>query len=160
MKALAAAVWSATLLSGLKPVQATQASLTPGTAVLDPFTTTAYVVEKARADGRLAFCQLRVGVFEPGRPDAARLILAVADPPAVVHPTLNPAKLLDPSQKDLIFAVLDDRLALCAAKFFDGALLTDLPPAWHANSRDEAELTERLAALARRHGLTAVVKTS
>lgn len=128
------------LLSAALPSGGGASATSAGPLVLDPFVTPAYVVMEAHASGRAAFCHIRAGVWQPGRPDSARLARAAtavpAHPAELVHfgaPATVETGLrwLSPDWWALAATVLEDRLELCAAKGFDGAVLTDFGPSRH-----------------------------
>jgi hypothetical protein len=89
--------------------------------VLDPFRTTAQEVARWHADGTAVVCQLRAGVWEPGRPDASRV-----DPSLLGDTATADARWLDVRRIDALSELLRDRLALCAGKGFDGVALADV----------------------------------
>ena len=113
-------VWPATAV--LDP------SLTPATAVLDPFLTPAYAVAEIRDSGRAAFCRIEADRWRPGQPDSARLLAAAVPATAnhdgqVVTTVDDGSRPLEPGRWRLTADVLVDRLAVCEAKGFTGAVI-------------------------------------
>jgi hypothetical protein len=153
--ALAVGSTVATVLSGLSwPATQPQRPDTgppPASTVesLDPFADVAMTVRSlhGRAD-----CLLRAGVWEPFRPDAARF------DPALIGAAAPIGRWLDIRQRAPIAAIVDDRLALCVAKGFDGVRFTAIDGYVHdtgfpLTAADQAAFNANLAALARARGL-------
>lgn len=97
---------------------------TGGVVVLDPFTTAAGEVAALQAMEASVACQLRVDVWEPDLPDAARF------PPSALGALTGAApgeRRLDPRAWPEIAPVLSDRLRLCRDKGFDAVDLHGEP---------------------------------
>jgi hypothetical protein len=92
--------------------------------VRDAFTATAHEVTELRRAGMVPVCQVRVAVWEPGRPDAARF-------PARVRAGATGAgdgeQWLDVRAWDTLAPVISDRLRLCREK---GFAVADLGREW------------------------------
>jgi hypothetical protein len=121
--------------------------------VLDPFVTGEDEVWQLHAGGHAAVCQLRAGVWETTRPDAARLDTTLLGEAAGAG-----ARWLDARRPDDLAEALGDRLALCAGKGFDGVVLADLdgyayPTGFPLTEDDQLRFNAAVVAIARRHGL-------
>lgn len=124
---------------------------------LDPFTTTARVVASIHARRRVAVCHLRIGVWEPDRPDADRFDRDVI---GAFVAGAGPQRWLDVRRWDALAEVLGDRLSLCAAKGFDGVALSDVEGYGYSTGfplvyADQATFNGYVIGLARRHRLVA-----
>jgi hypothetical protein len=154
IKLLAVVVPVATLLSGLyqpRPVAG------PGrdTQVLDPFADVAGTVAALHRQRNRTACQLRAGVWEPDRPDARRFDPALLGAPA------DQGRWLDIRQLVSLATIIDDRLALCVAKGFDGVAFTAVDGYRHATGfplteADQAAFNRAITGLARQRGLVVV----
>jgi hypothetical protein len=128
--------------------------------VLDPFLAGEAEVSGLHAHRRAAVCQLRAGVWESGRPDAARLDATLIGDSAPAG-----ARWLDVRRVAELSDAISDRMALCAGKGFDGVVLADLdgyarPTGFPLTAGDQLRFNAATVALARRHGLrVAVVAT-
>jgi hypothetical protein len=111
-------LWAA---SDTSTVESTIVDSNAAVVVLDPFSASAQTVGDLHHRQRAAVCLLRAGVWEPVRPDAARFDVATIGAPAP-----SGGRWVDVRRWDLLSPILTDRLALCAAKGFDGAALLDL----------------------------------
>jgi hypothetical protein len=125
------------------------------TVTLDAFTATAGQVARLRADGARPVCRLRVAVWEPHRPDAARFpSAALAD-----HVGLFGDRWLDIRRWDTIAPVLADRMRLCRQKGFELVRLGDdwaHPGGVGLTGADWQRFGARVNALADEHGLALV----
>jgi hypothetical protein len=122
-------------------------------AVRDVLTTTAHEVNQLRRAGEVPVCQVRVAVWEPGRPDAARV------PPSVrAGPTGGAAgeQWLDIRAWDDLAPVLSDRIRLCREK---GFTVVTFGPDWGGSAgvgltgADWQRFGQRVRGLATEHGL-------
>jgi len=125
--------------------------------VLDPFTTSEHLVWRVHATGRAAVCQLRAGVWEAGRPDEPRVDRALLG--AAASPG---SQWLDVRDWSRLSEVLRDRLALCAAKGFDGVALANLdgyarPTGFPITAADQLRFNTAVVGLAHRYGLVVAV---
>ncbi len=161
IRLLSLGLWTATLVAALHQtplwLERTDQS-TVDSEFLDPFTTAVDAVDAVHESGRRAMCVLRAGVWEPGRPDAARFI-------AVPRGSQAPGggRWLDIRAWDLLAEPLTDRLALCAAKKFDGVLLVDLdgwaqPTGFPLSRTDQLRFNTAVAEAARGEGLRVSVR--
>jgi hypothetical protein len=121
--------------------------------VLDAFTATAYEVDRRRGDGQRPVCRLRVAVWEPHRPDAARF------PAEVLGETtgLFGDRWLDIRQWHTGAPMLSDRLRLCQEKGFAVVRWDDdwgHPGGLGLTDDDWDEFRIQVAALAAANGLT------
>lgn len=139
-------------------------AVSPATAVLDPFLTPAYAVAEIRGTGRAAFCSIEANRWRPGRPDSARLLAAAA--PAAVKPVREHRLVttvddgwrpLDPDRWRLAADVLVDRLAVCAAKGFTGAVISVGDEPGSGPTRVPDQLVQTLVREANQRGLVVVL---
>ncbi len=139
--------------SEMRPAQAPPES--GHTVTLDAFTATAGQVARLHADGARPVCRLRVAVWEPHRPDAARFPSAVlAD-----HLGLFGDRWLDIRRWDTLAPVLSDRMRLCRQKGFELVRLGDdwaHPGGVGLTGTDWQRFGARVDALADEHGLALV----
>jgi hypothetical protein len=125
--------------------------------VLDPFTTSEHVVSGVHATGRAAVCRLRAGVWEAGRPDQARV-----DPSLIGAAASADSHWLDVREFSRLSEALSDRLALCAAKGFDGVALANLdgyarPTGFPITAADQLRFNTAVVAMAHSYGLVVAV---
>ena len=121
--------------------------------VLDPFADVAATVAAVHDRGGRADCELRAGLWEPGRPDAARFDAAL------LGEATGPGRWLDIRALGPLLVILDDRVALCVAKGFDGVRFTALDGYRHRTGfpltgADQAAFNRALTGLARGRGLS------
>jgi hypothetical protein len=152
IKLLAVVVAVASVLNGLSRIRPVPAA-DSGVEVLDPFADVAGTVATLHLRHQRAVCELNAGVWEPGRPDAARFDAAL------LGASTDEGRWLDIRQVGPLTRILDDRLALCTAKGFDGVSLRALDGYRHATGfplteADQARFNEAVSVLARRRGLS------
>lgn len=137
---------------GRQPAPPAAATTAVTTAVtLDPFASTASDVARHHHDGHVVQCELRIGVWEPGRPDADRYPVELLGSSATAG-----ARWIDIRRWDILAPILADRLKLCLAKGFDGVVMIDLtgPRSGFALTDDDRTvLRRRVTELARTLGL-------
>ena len=125
--------------------------------VLDPFTTSEHIVWRVHATRRAAVCRLRAGVWESGRPDESRV------DPSLLGANAGPdGRWLDIRDWSRVAELIGDRLALCAAKGFDGAALANLdgyarPTGFPITATDQLRFNTALVHAARSYGLLVAV---
>jgi len=153
IKLLAVVVTVASILSGLSRERPVAAPRSSTVEVLDPFADVAVTVASLHRRHQQAECLLRAGVWEPERPDAARF------DPALVGSDAGGGRWLDIRASAAIAPIIDDRLALCVAKGFDGVLFTALDVYLHdtgfrLTAADQAVFNRGVSELASRRGLS------
>jgi hypothetical protein len=125
IRLLGLSVWTAALVMAMlrEPAWPDRAgeSTVDSAIFLDPFSTSAHMVDSVHRRRQSAMCVLRAGVWESDRPDAARFAPALRGSQA-----RDGGSWLDIRAWALLAEPLTDRLALCATKGFDGVLLADL----------------------------------
>ena len=84
---------------------------------IDAFETSAPLVAKLHDLGRHLVCYIDAGSWEKGRPDADRYPASVKGKAMAGWPG---ERWLDIRQVDVLAPILEDRIAMCAAKCFDG----------------------------------------
>jgi hypothetical protein len=149
--ALAVGSTVATVLSGL-PRPAVNPRSDSTVEALDPFADVAATVRSLHRQHQRADCLLRAGLWEPSRPDAARF------DPTLLGAATPDGRWLDIRRREPIAAIVDDRLALCVAKGFDGVRFTAIDGYLHdtgfpLTASDQAAFNATVAALARARGL-------
>lgn len=152
--------------------------------VLDAFDTTIEEVRLLRERGRRVMCYVRVGVYEPDRPDATRYPLSAIGRPAGrpgarsvasrANPDTDPGtdsgtdpstdpppggRWLDIRQWSALEPILADRFRLCRGKGFQAVLPDDMdgyahPSGFPLTFDDQLTFNRRVAELARRTGLS------
>jgi hypothetical protein len=139
-------------LSGWPRGGGNPAASPPTVQVLDPFDDVAGTVAALHRQHNRADCQLRAGVWEPGRPDAGRF------DPSMLGSAADQGWWLDIRRLAPLATIIDDRLALCVAKNFDGVAFTAVDGYRHATgfpltAADQAAFNRTITLLARRRGL-------
>ena len=155
IRLLSLGLWTATLVAALlqPPVWlARRDQSTVDSEFLDPFTTAVGAVDAVHESGRRAMCVLRAGVWEPGRPDAARFIVVPRGSQAP-----GGGRWLDIRAWDLLAEPLTDRLALCAAKKFDVDGWAQ-PTGFPLSRTDQLRFNTAVAEAARGEGLRVSVR--
>jgi hypothetical protein len=152
IKLLAVVVPVATVLSGLSRPRVA-ADPPPSAQVLDPFADVAGTVAALHRQHTRAECRLRAGVWEPDRPDAGRF------DPSLIGADADQGRWLDVRRLAPLATIIDDRLALCVAKGFDGVRFSDLDGYRHATgfpltAADQATFNRVVTDLAVRRRLT------
>ena len=84
---------------------------------IDAFETSPALVAKLHDLGRHLVCYIDAGSWEKGRPDADRYPASVKGKAMAGWPG---ERWLDIRQIDVLAPILEDRIAMCAAKCFDG----------------------------------------
>ncbi|MFF5171270.1 endo alpha-1,4 polygalactosaminidase [Micromonospora sp. NPDC000089] len=118
--------------------------------LLDPVRVTAAETSALRARDRRLICQVQVGSFAAGDPDATRFPAAVRGTPA----RRPQSRWLDVRRWDALEPVLADRFRLCRGKGFGSVALADADGYAHRTGfgltfDDQLLFNRRLAALAR-----------
>ena len=152
IKLLAVVVPVATLLSGLSRPRTVAAPAPVTIQILDPFADVAGTVAALHRQHNRADCELRAGVWEPGRPDARRF------DPSMIGAPADDGRWLDIRQLAPIATIIDDRLGLCVAKGFDGVTFTAVDGYRHGTGfplteADQTAFNRAISDLARRRGL-------
>jgi hypothetical protein len=153
IKLLAVVVTVASILSGLSHQRSVAVSRSSTVEVLDPFEDVAATVASLHRRDQRADCLLRAGVWEPERPDADRF------DPALLGSAAGSGRWLDIRDRAAIAPIMNDRLALCVAKGFDGVRFTGLDGYLHdtgfpLTAADQAAFNQVVDELARGRGLT------
>jgi hypothetical protein len=162
IRLLGLGVWTAALVVSLlrEPTWPDRAdeSIVDSVVFLDPFSTSVHAVDSVHKSRRSAVCVLRAGVWEPDRPDATRFAPTLRG--SLAH---DGGRWLDIRAWALLAEPLSDRLALCAAKGFDGVLLTHLdgwvqPTGFPLSHADQIRFNTAMVGAARRHGLRVSIR--
>ncbi|MGC4890778.1 endo alpha-1,4 polygalactosaminidase [Micromonospora sp. DT227] len=124
--------------------------------LLDPVVTTSTETAALRARGRRLVCQVRVGTYATGDPDAARFPAAVR---GAAVPGRPGSRFLDVRRWDSLEPVLADRFRLCRGKGFGAVALSDVDGFRHRSGfplgfDEQVLFNRRLAGLARRFDLS------
>jgi hypothetical protein len=153
IKLLAVFVAVASILSGLSRQRPAAVSRPSTVEVLDPFADVAVTVVSLHRRHQQAECLLRAGVWEPERPDAGRF------DPSLVGSDAGGGRWLDIRASAAISPIIDDRLALCVSKGFDGVRFTALDGYLHdtgfpLTAADQAAFNRSVSELASNRGLS------
>ncbi|MFI7211734.1 endo alpha-1,4 polygalactosaminidase [Micromonospora maritima] len=124
--------------------------------LLDPVATTSTETAALRAKGRRLVCQVRVGTYATGDPDATRFPAAVR---GAAVPGRAGSRFLDVRRWDSLAPVLADRFRLCRGKGFGAVALADADGYRHRSGfplgfDDQLLFNRRLAGLARQLDLS------
>ena len=129
---------------------------------VDLYETPDAVLDDLRARGRRLICYVNAGAFEPYRDDADRFDPSVLGRPLDGWPD---ERWLDIRRIDLLAPVLEERLATCAARGFDGVELDNVDG--YANDsgfpltrEDQVAFNRFLASAAHRQGLAVGLKNA
>jgi len=122
---------------------------------IDAVDATSAQVASLHAAGRRAICYISAGSYENWRPDAARFAPAVLGSPLDGWPG---ERWLDIRRWDVLQPIMADRMAMCAAKGFDGVEPDNIDgytntTGFALTAADQLAYNRRLADLAHAHGL-------
>jgi hypothetical protein len=153
IKLMAVVVSVASILSGLSRQRPVPVPRSSTVEVLDPFADVAATVGSLHRRHQRAECLLRAGIWEPDRPDAARVDAAL------LGSATGQGRWLDIRALDPLTLIIDDRLSLCVAKGFDGVRFTALDGYLHdtgfpLTEADQAAFNAGVSSLAVRRGLS------
>jgi hypothetical protein len=129
---------------------------------LDAFDTTSRVVKKLHSRGRSAVCYVNAGAWEDWRPDANRFPAVVKGKDLDGWPG---ERWLDIRQLDVLAPLLSNRIAMCAAKGFDGVEFDNVngysnDSGFPLTSGDQITFNRWLAQAAHDHGLAVGLKNT
>jgi hypothetical protein len=129
---------------------------------IDAFESTAALVAKLHAKGRRVVCYIDAGSWESWRPDAARYPAQVKGKKMDGWPG---ERWLDIRRIDLIGPIIEDRVAMCAAKGFDGVEFDNVDgysnkTGFALKKRDQLAFDRWLADTAHAHGLAVGLKNT
>jgi len=129
---------------------------------IDAFETPATLVAKMHDLGRHVVCYIAAGSWEMWRPDAARYPASVKGKPMAGWPG---ERWLDIRRTDLIGPILEDRVAICAAKGFDGVEFDNVDgysnkTGFALTAQDQLAFDRWLADTAHAHGLAVGLKNT
>jgi hypothetical protein len=129
---------------------------------IDAFESSATVVAKLHGLGRHVVCYIDAGSWENFRPDANRYPASVKGRVMDGWPA---ERWLDIRQIDVLGPILDDRLAMCAAKGFDGVEFDNVDgysnkTGFPLTAQDQLAFDRWLADTAHAHGLAVGLKNT
>jgi hypothetical protein len=129
---------------------------------VDAFDMSRRAVKRLHSQGRRAVCYINAGAWEEWRPDAGRFPSSVMGKDLDGWPS---ERWLDIRRLDVLAPILADRVAMCAAKGFDGVEFDNVngysnDTGFVLDAQDQLDFNRWLASTAHEHGLAAGLKNT